>query len=382
MTKFKKLITFSLFFIMILQFFSSLKFANSAFAWKKNEQDNAEAMAVLEVNSGRLLYSKNKDKRLPMASTTKIVTALVAIEQCKNLDEKHEIPKSATGIEGSSIYLKAGEHLSVRELLYGLMLRSGNDSAVALAQILCGSIEKFVLLMNEKCEQLELKNTHFVTVNGLHDDNHYTSAEDLARLSALALKNPVFKEIVSTKEKVISSEFDKKNGKRYLKNKNKLLNMLEGADGVKTGYTTKAGKCFVGSVSRNGMQVVCVVLNSKSMFEYCADLIEKAFSEFKMCKLFSKGSLFETNVKNSMKNQPVPVLIPNDIFYPLKKNEILKVKGKVELNENLTAPLKADEEIGKLNITLENDLIFSQKLYTINVEKQKENYLKKLIEAF
>ena len=327
---------------MILQFFSSLKFANSAFAWKKNEQDNAEAMAVLEVNSGRLLYSKNKDKRLPMASTTKIVTALVAIEQCKNLDEKHEIPKSATGIEGSSI----------------------------------------VLLMNEKCEQLELKNTHFVTVNGLHDDNHYTSAEDLARLSALALKNPVFKEIVSTKEKVISSEFDKKNGKRYLKNKNKLLNMLEGADGVKTGYTTKAGKCFVGSVSRNGMQVVCVVLNSKSMFEYCADLIEKAFSEFKMCKLFSKGSLFETNVKNSMKNQPVPVLIPNDIFYPLKKNEILKVKGKVELNENLTAPLKADEEIGKLNITLENDLIFSQKLYTINVEKQKENYLKKLIEAF
>ena len=382
MNKLKKITLFLMFFSIILQFFV-YPTTFSASAKKQNELTTAKSMAVIEASTCRLLYSKDPNKKLPMASTTKILTAICAIESGKDLDEKHEIPKQATGIEGSSIYLKAGEHLSLRELLYGLMLRSGNDSAVAIAIIVSGNVEKFVELMNEKCKSIGLSDTHIVTVNGLHDDNHYTTALDLAKITANALQNSTFKEIVSTKEKMIDSELDKKYKCRYLKNKNKLLNMIDGADGVKTGYTKKAGRCFVGSATRNGMRVVCVVLNCNPMFEETASLIERAFAEYHLIKLFSKGSLFETEIENGKVKQKIPVIIPRDIYYPLTKEEIKEVKGSVELKDNLKAPIKQDEVIGKLDIRLENDLIFSQKLYTIKVVKQKEkNIIKKIFEVF
>lgn len=378
-----KFIAIFMLFALILQFFNIFKIQKSAYAFKKMQESPYESMITIEATTGRILYAKDENKKLPMASTTKILTAIVAIENCKQLDKKFEIPKSAVGVEGSSIYLKKGEHLSIRELLYGLMLRSGNDSAVAIATIVSGSVEKFVEEMNKKCEKLGLKNTHIVTVNGLHDDKHYSTASDLAKLTAYAMNNSVFSEIVSTKEKCISSELDKKYGYRYLKNKNKLLNMIKGADGVKTGYTTKAGKCFVGSATRNGMRIISVVLNSKSTFNEAADLIEKAFSEFKMTKLFSKGNLFETEIKNRKHKQKIPVIIPSDIYYPLKDKEMINVTAKVEMQENLSAPIKNGQVIGELKIRMENDLLFSQKLYTIKVDKIKDdNYFKKLVEAF
>ncbi len=378
-----KIIAFFMLFALILQFFTLVNQKQTAYSILKKQVDPYEAMITIEANSGRILYAKDEHKRLPMASTTKILTAIVAIENCKDLDKKYEIPKSAVGIEGSSIYLKAGEHLSIRELLYGLMLRSGNDSAVAIAEIISGSVPKFVSAMNKKCEMLGLKNTHIVTVNGLHDENHYSTASDLAKISAYAMKNSEFAEIVSTKEKTISSEFDKKYGYRYLKNKNKLLNMVNGADGIKTGYTTKAGKCFVGSSTRNGMRIISVVLNAKSTFNEAADLIQKAFSEYKMTKLFSKGNLLETEITNGKNKQKIPVIIPNDIVYPLKDKEMLDITARLELKENLTAPIKKGESIGELKIKQENNLIFSEKLYTIKVDKIKEeNYFKKLVEAF
>ena len=237
---------------------------------------SAKSMITIESNTNRILYSKNEKERLPMASTTKIITAIVAIENCKNLDKKHKIPENSVGIEGSSIYLRKNEHLSIRELLYGLMLRSGNDSAVAIAIIISGSVENFVKLMNEFCLNLGLKDTHIVTVNGLHDDNHYTTAYDLALITSYALKNKTFSKIVATKSTNIADE-NSKSGVRYLKNKNKLLKLVDGADGVKTGYTRKAGRCFVGSATRNKMKVICVVLDCVPMFEDSAILIEKAF---------------------------------------------------------------------------------------------------------
>ena len=177
MNKLSKLVVFFIFFVLFLQFFN-INIVNFSKAESINK--NFESMVTIEASTGRILYSQDEHKRLPMASTTKILTAIVAIENCDDLDKKYEISKSATGIEGSSIYLKAGEHLSVRELLYGLMLRSGNDSAVAIAEIISGSVEKFVLLMNEYCKKLNLKDTSIVTVNGLHNENHYSSAYDLA----------------------------------------------------------------------------------------------------------------------------------------------------------------------------------------------------------
>lgn len=381
MNKLSKLVVFFIFFVLFLQFFN-INVVNFSKAESINK--NFESMVTIEASTGRILYSQDEHKRLPMASTTKILTAIVAIENCDDLDKKYEISKSATGIEGSSIYLKAGEHLSVRELLYGLMLRSGNDSAVAIAEIISGSVEKFVLLMNEYCEKLNLKDTSIVTVNGLHDENHYSSAYDLAIISAYAMKNEIFAEIVKTKQKNIDNEFSKFSDHiRVLVNKNRFLDMVNGADGVKIGYTKKAGKCFVGSATRNGMQVIFVCLNAKTMFDDACKYIEKAFKEYSLVKLLSAGELSKTSIKNG-KSEEVPVILKNDIWYPLTEAELQKIKGKLAINENLSAPIKNNTEIGTIELWLENNLIFSQKVYTIDVEKKEgiSDFIKKIIKSY
>ena len=364
---------------VFLQFFAGFRADNVCFAMGKNDDVGAESMVTIEASSGRVLFEKDKDKKLPMASTTKILTAIVALENCKDLDRKYLITKEMTGIEGSSIYLKAGEHLSVLELLYGLMLRSGNDSAVAIAIIVGGSVEHFVKMMNDYCVKLGANNTHIVTVNGLHHDEHFTTASDLAKITAYAYRNENFKEIVSSKEKVISSELDVKNKCRLLKNKNKLLKMVDGADGVKTGYTKKAGKCFVGSAERNGMRIICVVLNAKTMFDDSKKFIEKAFDEFRVVKLFKAGEL----VGGEIKTQNGSIYLKNDVVYPLTMEEIKKINAKVEVFDSP----KADGQIGLLDFRLENELIFSVKLFTIIIEKNGANNgfkarLSKIIKSF
>lgn len=386
--KFGTILQFLLSFIILFNIFSvPINIESSAFSLPKTESENkltsAEGMATIEVSSGRLLYSKDENKRLPMASTTKILTAIVAIESGKDLDEKHIIPSEAVGIEGSSIYLRKGEHLSLRELLYGLMLRSGNDSAVAIAVIVSGSVENFAKLMNEYCDKLNLSNTHIVTVNGLHDDDHYTTAFELAKITAYAFKNKTFAEIVSTKSKVIDNELGKKDKNRYLKNKNKLLSNLKGGDGVKTGYTTKAGKCFVGSATRNGMQIVCVVLNCANMFDDCTKLIEKAFQEYKLVKLLNKGELFK--IDNEIENaKGSSVFLEKDIIFPLSVKELNTVKGKAVLDNKKLSSSIEKQIVGSIEIEIENNLIFSEKLYTIFIEEKAtfEDKFKKIIQEF
>lgn len=381
MNKLSKLVVFFIFFGLFLQFFN-INIVNFSKAESINK--NFESMVTIEASTGRILYSQDEHKRLPMASTTKILTAIVAIENCDDLDKKYEISKSATGIEGSSIYLKAGEHLSVRELLYGLMLRSGNDSAVAIAEIISGSVEKFVLLMNEYCKKLNLKDTSIVTVNGLHNENHYSSAYDLAIISAYAMNNEIFAEIVKTKQKNIDNEFSKFSDHiRVLVNKNRFLDMVKGADGVKIGYTKKAGKCFVGSATRDDVQVIFVCLNAKTMFDDACEYIEKAFKEYSLVKLLSVGELSKTPIKNG-KLEEVPVILKNDIWYPLTDAELQKIKGKLAINENLSAPIKNNTEIGTIELWLENNLIFSQKVYTIDVEKKEgiSDFIKKIIKSY
>lgn len=379
MRQITKILSIFIIFVVILQFFPAYtKFANA-----ENVDKNFEAMVTMEVSTGRVLYSQNQDKRLPIASTTKILTAIIAIEKSNDLDKKHEIPKEATGIEGSSIYLKAGEYLSLRELLYGLMLRSGNDAAVAIAIIVAGSVDEFVKIMNEYAEKLNLKNSHFVTPNGLHDDKHYSSAFDVATIAAYALKNKVFAEIVMAKEKIISNELDTKNKCRLLKNKNKLLKNFDGADGVKTGYTKKAGKCFVGSATRNGMQVVCVVLNSKTMFDECEKYLNKAFNEFKIVKLFEKGEL--QNVKLPIKKkQNFPIMLKNDINFTLNGEELQKIYARVVIHDDLKAPISDCDPIGEIEIFKEKDLIFSDKIYTINIDDEWtfSDFIGKVIQIF
>lgn len=240
---------------------------------------------ALELERGDVLYSKNADRRLPMASTTKIMTALIVCEEC-DLGEVITVPDKAVGVEGSSIYLKKDEKISVKDLLYGLMLRSGNDAACALAIHHSGSLEAFVERMNARAEELGAVNTNFCNPSGLPDDNHYTTAFDLCNIARAAMKNAVFAEVVSAKS--YKGDF------RSFVNKNKLLNTLDGANGVKTGYTEKAGRCLVSSAKRGNMDVVCVVLNCYDMFERSADIIDKCFDNFAV-ETISKGVIFNFN---------------------------------------------------------------------------------------
>ena len=234
---------------------------------------NRSSYIVMRADTHEVIKGENYELRLPMASTTKVMTALLICENCLP-DEKVAIPKEAVGIEGSSVYLKEGEVLTVKELLYGLMLRSGNDCAAALALHLGGSIENFAEMMNMRARSLGLNNTHYVNPHGLHDENHYTSAYDLCILGCIAMENKLFKEIVSTKQTVIGE----KENRRSIANKNKILFQYDGGNGIKTGYTRAAGRCLVAAAERKGVQLVAVCLNVPDMFGCCRDLMDHGFA--------------------------------------------------------------------------------------------------------
>lgn len=247
----------------------------------------AEAAALIDVESGRLLYSKNGDRPMRIASLTKIMTAIVAIEQGR-LSDMVKVSKNAYGKEGSSIYLRLGEEMSLEHLLYGLMLRSGNDAATAIAEHVGGSEEGFVLMMNRKAEELGLQNTHFANPHGLDADGHMSTANDLARLTAYALKNPVFREIVKTERKTAPNPNDPWD---YVwRNKNKMLRLYEGADGVKTGFTKAAGRCLVSSATRNGQQLAAVTLRASNDWNDHAKLLDFGFAHYELETLVHKGA--------------------------------------------------------------------------------------------
>ncbi len=324
--------------------------------------------SVIEVSSGRVLFERNANKKLPMASTTKILTAIVIIEDC-NLEEKIKIPAAGVGIEGSSVYLKVGDEYTVKQLLYGLMLRSGNDCAVTLALHHSGSIEAFACVMNERAKSWGANNSNFANPHGLPDENHYTTANDLAKITAHAMQNGIFKEIVSTK-------FFEENA---WQNKNKMLYSYEGANGVKTGFTKKAGRCLVSSADKNGMQLVCVVLNSPEMYERSSELLDNTFLSYSMQKLYSAEQEFV--LPTDVENKNCILKADKDFYYPVAKGE--RVKKEFDLPKDVRLPIKRGENKGKVNIYLENQLIFSENLCTIkDVNKSYADYLKEVIDNF
>ena len=227
-----------------------------------------KAECVIELKTGRILHEKDAELRLPMASTTKILTAVTALEHCKNLDEEIVIPQAAVGIEGSSGYLQYGDKYTVEDLLYGLMLRSGNDCATALALHFGGEVSSFCAKMNIIAQKAGALNSHFENPHGLPCEKHYTTARDLCYITRYAMQNEDFSRIVATK-------FYEP---RQWKNKNKLLSTYEGAIGVKTGYTKEAGRCLVSAARRGDRVLICTVLNCGPMYERSAELLDKAFA--------------------------------------------------------------------------------------------------------
>ena len=246
---------------------------------------SAECAIVVDAQTGRVLYEKNADQQSLIASTTKIMTALLVCEQCNVLD-RMRIPKEAVGIEGSSMYLREGEVLTVQELLYGMMLQSGNDAAVALAIYCGGTVEGFAQLMNDKAHRLGMKDSHFVNPNGLDAPGHYSTARDMALLAAYAMKNPIFARTVSAKTVTA--------GERTLRNHNKLLWQVEGADGVKTGFTKAAGRILVSSATRQGRRIIVVTFNDPNDWQDHKQLLETGFSDFEVKQLVCVGDCLGT----------------------------------------------------------------------------------------
>ncbi|QZY56831.1 D-alanyl-D-alanine carboxypeptidase family protein [Crassaminicella profunda] len=314
---------------------------------------SASSAIVMDVKTGRVLYKKNINERKPMASTTKIMTGLLGLEKC-SLDKNVKVPKNAVGVEGSSIYLNYDENLKMKDLIYGLMLRSGNDAAVAIATHVSGSVEKFAQLMNERAKKLGAKNTNFVNPHGLHHKDHYTTAYDLALITREALMNPNFKEVVKTKLWVADRE-----GYKYFYNKNKTLKQFDGGDGVKTGYTKVAGRCLVTSATRNGVQLICVVLNDPNWFQDSYCLLDVAFDKYTPFSILKKDAVVKMiDVENGKKNC-TGVVSKENIMLPLTEEEKGKIRTVLEIKEICKAPIKRGQRFGKVKIYLEGDLLYT-----------------------
>ncbi|MDE6059334.1 MAG: D-alanyl-D-alanine carboxypeptidase [Clostridia bacterium] len=298
----------------------------------------SQAECVAEVTSRRFLNKRNAESDLPMSSTTKVLTAILILDDC-DITETVTVPKVAEGTEGSSVYLRAGDEYTVEELLYGLMLRSGNDCAVTLALHHSGSIKAFAQAMNEKAVSLGAEHSNFVNPHGLPDTRHYTTAQDLALISAYAMQNEKFREIVSCKY------YEPRNWQ----NKNKMLYNYDGAIGVKTGFTVAAGRCLVTAAERYGMTLVCVVLNSPQMYERTAELLDQAFAQYEMTQLCTP----ETPVEG--------YAVKYAFSYPLTDEERDKIQ--IDINEVSPLPEEIGEIAGQMRIMLENNLLFSQNLY-------------------
>jgi len=331
----------------------------------ENIQVSGQSAIVMDVETGRVLYEKNIYSKLPMASTTKIMTALLAIENIP-LDKKVKINPNAQGIEGSSIYLKSNEELKAIDLIYGLMLRSGNDAAVAIAYEVSGSIDAFSELMNIRAKEIGAQNTNFVNPNGLHDSNHYTTAYDLGLITREALKNLTFKEVVKTKFYTADRE-----GYKHFANKNKTLDICEGGDGVKTGYTMKSGRCLVASATRDDMQLIAITLNDYDWFDTTKRLLDESFNIYKSYDLFNKNQTITKVHVTDGTSKEVSISPFKDATIPLNKGEEEKLLTVIDIPKVLHAPIEKGQKVGKMTTYLHGKIInTTQLIANESIEKQ------------
>ena len=302
---------------------------------------SAQSGILMDATTGRVLFERNPDRQSLVASTTKIMTALVVCEQCNVLD-RVKIPKEAVGIEGSSMYLQEGEVLTVQELLYGLMLRSGNDAAVALAIYCGGTVEGFAGLMNDKAKNLGMTNSHFMNPNGLDAPGHYSTARDLAILSAYAMNNPVFCRTVSTKSVTV--------GNRVLTNHNKLLWQLEGAEGVKTGYTKAAGRILVSSATRQGRRLIAVTIDAPNDWQDHKELMESGFKNYQIQPILYAGDCVGSKTLIGGVQESVSLLAAEPFSYAITQDEQIEIV--ISGPSFCYAPVQAGEEAGYAYILL------------------------------
>ena len=306
---------------------------------------SAQSAVVIDADSGKILYEHNAHEKRGMASTTKIMTALVVLENCK-LDDTVTVSYNAASTEGSSMYLKPKEKITVENLLYGLMLNSGNDAATALAEHTRGNIKKFAELMNKKAKEIGMKNSLFSNPHGLDDENHYSTAYDMALLTMYAMKNETFKTIVSTKSKIAETDGDEKY--KYLTNHNKLLSMYEWCKGVKTGFTKKCGRCLVSYAEKDSVKLITVTLNAPDDWNDHISLYETYFNIYKRYNIININDyVCSVNVENSEETN-LKLYCCKAIDLTLTEEEYKNLKVEYEYPDAIKAPVYVNQKIGKI----------------------------------
>ena len=352
---------------------------------------NSRRYIVYDRISKSMIIGKNEDVKSAMASTTKIMTTIVILEKA-DLNEKVTVSAKAGGTGGSRLGLKRGDKASVRDLLYGLMLRSGNDAAVALAEHVGGSVKGFAELMNEKAIELGLTNTHFVTPHGLDDANHYTTALELAKLTDYAMDNETFAKIVGTKSTTIYIN----NQSRQINNTNELLGVLNGVVGVKTGFTNNAGRCLVTETKRNNMDIITIVLGADTKKDRTKDsvnLIEYTFSKYKMYNLeeqiikeFNKWKNINEKriliIKGKTSNPKLALGAIEKATIPVCDND--KIEYSINALTEIEAPLEQWNAMGTLTVKLNGEILESIEIVNVNEVQKRDwkDYFKIVLNRF
>lgn len=353
--------------LMLLTCFCSLSLSINAFA----ADISARAAIVIDADTGEIIYGKNESEKLPMASTTKIMSTLIVLEQ-GDLDEEFAVDADSIKVEGSSMGLKEGYKVTLKKLCYGMMLPSGNDAANAAAVRISGSVEKFVKLMNERAEELGLKNTHFVTPSGLDDytDDHYSTAYDMAILMKTALKNETFREIIGTKKMTVDFGNDNTN---YLVNSNKLWSYCDGIIGGKTGFTDKAKRCLVSACERDDTTLICVTLNAPDDWNDQTSLYNRCFSKYKPVRLEPSADTFK-----------LPVVGGNVSFIEAECKSVKKgvlagdtsdVSESIVIMPFYYAPVKSGDVVGEVRFKKNGEIIAVSPITAVSEVTQSDETL-------
>jgi D-alanyl-D-alanine carboxypeptidase len=308
---------------------------------------SAKGAVLIDAATGTVLMEKNAGEKRLIASTTKIMTGLVVIERCADLDLRIEIPEGAIGIEGSSMYLKAGQTATLRDLLYGLLLKSGNDAAAALAIHCAGSVEAFTGLMNEKAAELGMRGSQFCNPHGLNAEHHYSTAGDMAVLTRAALQNETF-------SKIVSSKYAQINGVT-VKNHNRMLWSYPGADGVKTGYTISAGRCLVSSATRDGMRLIAVTLSDHDDWADHTAMLNYGFERYSLETVCAQGQVMASIPL--LGEREMQVKAARNVFVLLEKKDAGKLVVSVMLPKYVWPPVIPGQRVGMLTVTLDGKLI-------------------------
>jgi len=338
---------------------------------------NARSACVIDYDTGTILYEKNAFVKRPMASTTKIMTAILTIENCP-LDAWVPISGQAAGIGGSVMGLKAGTNVRMEDLLYGLMLCSGNDAAVAIAEYCAGSVRDFANMMNEKAREIGAYETHFSNPHGLDAEDHYTTAYDLAKITRYALQNPVFNRIVRTREYYYDG--------RTLTNTNEMLDLYEGTDGVKTGYTGLAGRCLVTSATRNNVRLISVVLFcvSKSLrTQSSMKILDYAFENYGYVQLLHKGSIMgEIPIARARYKETIQAGVAEDVRAIMKHEERDMLSTRISLVKEVEAPIRRGTILGTISVYKGDEIIGESSLIAMESADRKQfvDYLNQVVD--